>query len=348
MFVAITPDAKRITLVDHQQAENLRGGTFYCPACRKPVRIKNGQVMPAHFAHIGPACDVDSEGESTIHLQGKQWLLQLGEQLGYAVSLEVYYPQIRQRADVVWVKAQRTLVLEFQCSPLDPKRLKARTKGYASLGLEVIWILGPRYYSQRPAGMQAKFLRFDQIHGYHLWYSDGNHFLELWQAKMGYFQVQRFDRSGQHLRQVQVARSRQQIVRLIDNQLHFRDPKIMALQAMAYAKGKHLAGLPWLVHEHLTQLLGLKTPEWQMRAKWLLTFEDGDISWEMNQKFWQAQVAPMLTPLVDHAALVNTVATVWLHTLSDAGYLQAGANGWQWVQPLDWFVDSAHKLAALR
>jgi competence CoiA-like predicted nuclease len=50
--------------------------------------------------------------------------MQLGQLLGYAVTLEVYYPEIRQRADVVWEKPDRKLILEFQCSPLDPKRLK--------------------------------------------------------------------------------------------------------------------------------------------------------------------------------------------------------------------------------
>ena len=348
MFVAMTTDEKRITLVDHEQAEKLRGGDFICPACREPVRIKNGQVMPAHFAHIGPACDVDSEGESTIHLRGKQWLMQLGQLLGYAVMLEVYYPEIRQRADVVWEKPDRKLILEFQCSPLDPKRLKERTKGYAQLGLEVIWILGPRYYSQRPGGMQAKFLRWDQAHGYHLWYSDGQSFLELWQAQMGYFNVQRFSRGPMHQRQVRVGQSGPKIVRLIDNALHYRERNVLALQQLAYAQGQHLSGLPWLVHEHLTQLIGLKVPEWQLRAKWLLTFEGGNISQEMNQKFRHEQVALAITPLVDNAALVTTVATVWLQTLSQAGYLNATADGWQWVKPLPWFVDGEHKLAALR
>lgn len=348
MFVAMTIDEKRITLVDHQQAEKLRGGEFICPACRAPVRIKNGQVMPAHFAHIGPACEVDSEGESTIHLQGKQWLMQLGARLGYAVTLEVYYPEIRQRADVVWAKPNRQLILEFQCSPLDPKRLKERTKGYASLGLEVVWILGPRYYSQRPGSMQAKFLRWDQGHGYHLWYSDGRSFLELWQVRQGYFLVQRFSNGPMRERQVRLAYSKQKIVRLIDNQLHYRDAKLMALQALAYPKGEHLAGLPWLVHEQLTELIGLKTSEWQLRAKWLLTFEGGDISREMNQQFWHEQVALAITPLIDNAALVTTVATRWLQLLSQNGYLKAATDGWQWVKPLAWYVDGEHKLAALR
>ncbi|WP_054714927.1 hypothetical protein [Lacticaseibacillus manihotivorans] len=68
----------------------------------------------------------------------------------------------------------------------------------------------------------------------------------------------------------------------------------------------------------------------------------------MNQKFWHEQVALAITPLVDNAALVTTVATVWLQTLSQAGYLNATADGWQWVKPLPWFVDGEHKLAALR
>ena len=154
-------------------------------------------------------------------------------------------PGIAPQADGGAAKAESQTALEFQGSPRDPKRLKERTKGYASLGLEVVWILGPRYYSQRPGSMQAKFLRWDQGHGYHLWYSDGRRFFELLQVRQGYFLFQRFSNGPMRERQVRPAYSKQKIVLLIDNQFHHRDAKLMAFPALASPTGEYLAGLPW-------------------------------------------------------------------------------------------------------
>lgn len=51
MFVALDKNNQRVTLTSHDQAANLTHQTFHCPICKQVVRIKNGTVMPAHFAH---------------------------------------------------------------------------------------------------------------------------------------------------------------------------------------------------------------------------------------------------------------------------------------------------------
>ncbi len=93
MFIALDEAARPVTLHSHEQAAGL-SGHFSCPACRAPVGIRNGPVMPAHFYHLGPPCDA-SEPESAEHLAGKLWLMAYGRRRGFAVVLEQYYPQIR-------------------------------------------------------------------------------------------------------------------------------------------------------------------------------------------------------------------------------------------------------------
>lgn len=348
MFVAMDERAQLITLVTHEQAAKLRQHQFVCPACRRLVRIKNGAVLPAHFAHVGPACQAASEGESDDHLRGKRWLAELGMKLGYQVALETYYPQIKQRADVIWQRLETTMVLEFQCSPLSPQRLAARTRGYHKLGLTVVWVLGPRYYSKRPGMMQARFLQYSPRYGYHLWFSDGRRFLEVWQlVEQGYL-VRRFGADPLRTKRIGVGRSKYSAARMIQNQLHYREPKALALQALAYQQGHHLAGLPWIVHERPLTLLGLKVPEWQVRTKFLLTFGDRDISREMFVEFWQGQAAPELTPLIDQGILIDLAARRWLSVLQDAHLLIAIADGWRWCAMPVWYPDLTRKLQALQ
>lgn len=347
MFVAM--DAKQhtlVTLVAHEQADRLRQTPFVCPACLQPVRVKNGVVMPAHFAHIGPACAAASEGESADHLTGKRWLADLGVKLGYQVSLEVYYPAIRQRADVVWERAGRTLVIEFQCSPLSPQRLATRTRGYRRLQVTCIWVMGPRYYTRRPGKMQARFMQAGATGDYWLWFSDGRQYLERWLWQEEGYLVTRYTGGAPTQRLVGMQRSANRAARLIASQLQHRDKAVLTLQALAYQHGQHVAGVPWLVHKGLTNLPGLRWPEWQLRTRWLLTFAGADISRAIEADWWHQQEVAALTPLVNTQRLMITVAQAWRRQLLAAGYLVQTVSGWRWTRPLTWYPDLTHKLAA--
>ncbi|WP_461215216.1 competence protein CoiA [Lacticaseibacillus sp. GG6-2] len=346
MFIAMNAKTQLVQLHTHEEATRLRGNAFYCPACRRPVRIKNGAVMPAHFAHIGPACEAASEGESADHLAGKRWLAGLGERLGYHVALETYYPVIKQRADVVWIREDTTLVLEFQCSPLSGPRLQERTAGYQKLGLTCVWIMGPRYHTKRPGNLQAKFLQSQQPGDYHLWFSKGQS-LARWQWRSGGYTITRYDGGPVQTQMVNVSQSRYQAARLVVNQLRHRDRRVMRLQAEAYQQHRNLAGVPWVVHDGMAGVPGLRKPEWQLRTHWLLQFGDGDVDRPSEQAFWREEADPALTPLVDAQALMRVVADRWHHELQRAGLLATTATGWRWLRPAEWYPDYEHKLAAL-
>lgn len=131
-------------LVDAKEVTRAEARHLICPGCRRPVILRRGEQVTAHFAHLsGQNCDYESQAESEEHLRGKLFIYKKLQELNYSVDLEVYVPQIKQRADVM---INRAYPVEIQCSPLPFTRLKERNSGYASLGLRPCWILGDRFH----------------------------------------------------------------------------------------------------------------------------------------------------------------------------------------------------------
>lgn len=350
MFVAMDKHRQLVTLSSHQQAEGLRRKAFFCPACEAPVRVRNGAKVLAHFAHVGPACEAASENESAVHLAGKRWLQALGERLGYSVALETYYPAIKQRADVVWQSGKRTIVLEFQCSPLNAERLLVRTAGYHRLGLDCIWILGPKKQVKSLTNMRAQEQYWQVGHDgqLHLWFCDGYRHLEDWQWAHDRYHIHRFTVHGDAYRQQPFSSSDAEFARRLGNQLLHREGRVMRLAQAAYQAHHVLGGVPWVVSQELTHLPGLKLPEWQLRTLWLLRFENQPlITWAMSARFFAEYTTPLLTPLVNNAKLLARVGHAWETLLETRGFLARTAQGWQWQRELPWYQDLSAKLAAM-
>ncbi|WP_262315552.1 competence protein CoiA [Lacticaseibacillus parakribbianus] len=345
MFVALDAGQRPVTLRDHEQAKALVGD-FVCPACRRPVGIRNGRVMPAHFYHLGPPCAA-SEPESAEHLAGKLWLMAYGQRRGFKPVLEQYYPQVRQRADVVWQQAGRALALEFQCSPISLERLAERSEGYRRLGVPVVWIMGKRYFARQPKALQAKFLAWSRRHGWHLWFLDVRaDRLVLWQLAQGLLVTWYRPTASRRFRQATGPLPTKAALG-VATALRHREPKAMALQAASATQHRNLAGVPWLVHAAPTGLIGLPLPEWQLRAWWLLTFDAApDIKKAAEAAFWQRFAADR-TPLVSAGALLAAVAAQWHRVLTASGAWQSTATGWQWRQPPAWYPTLEAKLAAV-
>lgn len=343
MFVAKDSKGRLVTLVSHQMAETLHD-TYVCPACERPVGIRNGAIMPAHFYHRGPACQA-SEPESAQHLSGKLWLQELGAALGYAVTLEAYYPEIQQRADVVWHRPDGPLVLEFQCSPISVGELARRTRGYHQLGLVVIWVMGRRYFSAQPSAKQAKFLMASAALGWHLWALNvARGRLERWTWRGSQIQLTARTLRQRSVRAFGWERPLGQQATAIQQALFFRDSRAVALQNAALMQGKNIGGTPWVVHEAQTGLIGLAMPEWLLRTAWLLTFEgEVQITSEAERRFW-LQYRSEKTPLVGNQPLA-AVRRQWLTHLVDASYLVAEETGWRWVAHPKWYPVIDAKLA---
>ncbi|KRK72627.1 competence protein CoiA [Lacticaseibacillus nasuensis] len=345
MFVAQTTTHALVTLRSHEQAAALTGA-FFCPQCGGALIIKNGQVLPAHFAHRGHAC-TPSEPESPTHMRGKLWLAELGERLGYTVAMEQYYPEIQQRADVVWTRGETTLVLEFQCSPLSGARLAVRTQGYAKLGLRCVWILGAPYLRGAFGRRQAKFLQWSARDGWHWWGFDGRqlvvHATSLTrQWDHGYTTAGEWQRARPLVAQALAE------ARAIGRRLYYRDGLAMGLQALAYVQQRNLAGVPWLVHAEPTRLPGLLAPEWALRTEWLLTVGRQDFTAAADAAWWAHQAAQqaLLTPLLAAAPPLAAVRQRWLAVLTASGAIEKTATGWRWRQTLQWYDTLEAKLTA--
>lgn len=348
MLVALNEADELVTLRSHEQAKGLSGQRFRCPACRGELRIKNGAQLIAHFAHKDNACKTSSEPESETHLAGKWWLAKFGAQIGETVTLETYYPEIQQRADVVWEHQGRQRILEFQCSGISPERLKARTDGYQSLNLEVIWIAGPQYLTRWPGSKQARFLRWGKDMGFHLWQLDpAKQAMTLLQLTSQAIVETEYRQGLPTRRQTRVyVEPLASRAKAIQAALVHRAPAVMQLQARASGQGLNLAGAPWLMHQALRHLPGLDAPEWAIRAAWLLRFQHQPIEKAAEAAFWQ-QYSSVRAPQLPEGLLQAAVRRQWLAVLTTGGYLQESATGWQWRRVPRWYDTVDEKLQAL-
>lgn len=122
-----------------------RKNRFTCPGCGAKVVLKKGDLKVAHFAHLkNSICSRYSEGETVEHLQGKlnlyNWILSKGIE----AKLEVFLPEISQRADILITVDQTVIAVEYQCSKISIDEVCSRTMGYHQLGISVIWIAGSK------------------------------------------------------------------------------------------------------------------------------------------------------------------------------------------------------------
>ncbi|MET1013528.1 MAG: competence protein CoiA family protein [Paenisporosarcina sp.] len=157
MLTAYNDKKEIFTITSHLTTDTLlhlrKSMTFYCPQCENPVRLKIGQVMIPHFAHIvlNDCLSSFSERESPIHLKGKLQLAEFFHELGTEVLVESYLPQIAQRPDILVKLLQQSYAIEFQCSTIPIHHRDLRSSGYMKLSIQPIWILRSFDYPKTPS-----------------------------------------------------------------------------------------------------------------------------------------------------------------------------------------------------
>ncbi|MCM3610612.1 competence protein CoiA [Planococcus sp. MERTA32b] len=143
ILVAKAEDGQLIYLTKPRNPNELRrlktDNRFFCPDCGTAVLLKIGDIKIPHFAHKSSAACGSGEPESSLHLQGKILLHQFFIDKKMSAEMEIYIPEIRQRADVL---VDRKSVIEFQCSPIASSDVARRSAAYASQGLHFTWIAG--------------------------------------------------------------------------------------------------------------------------------------------------------------------------------------------------------------
>ena len=256
MLSALDEKGRLVSLLD----EIFEKQTFTCPACHSPVRLRHGQIMRPHFAHVSlKNCDFYSENESDEHLQLKAALYQALSQ-SENVTVEAVLPELHQVADVL---VNDNLALEVQCSRLSEKRLRERTTSYHKAGFNVLWLLGEKLWlGERLTPLQRHFLYFSQNMGFHLWELDAKqrlvrlHYLiyEDWHGKVHYL-TKSCSLSGNLMAFFRLPYQKQKLstydvnqdsnlLSYIQRQLSSRNTSWLKRQEKAYLQGKNLLTLP--------------------------------------------------------------------------------------------------------
>lgn len=256
MLSALDEKGRLVSLLDEISEKQ----TFTYPACHSPVRLRHGQIMRPHFAHVSlKNCDFYSENESDEHLQLKAALYQALSQ-SENVTVEAVLPELHQVADVL---VNDNLALEVQCSRLSEKRLRERTTSYHKAGFNVLWLLGEKLWlGERLTPLQRHFLYFSQNMGFHLWELDAKqrlvrlHYLiyEDWHGKVHYL-TKSCSLSGNLMAFFRLPYQKQKLstydvnqdsnlLSYIQRQLSSRNTSWLKRQEKAYLQGKNLLTLP--------------------------------------------------------------------------------------------------------
>ncbi|HFU3845488.1 TPA: competence protein CoiA family protein [Streptococcus suis] len=267
MLVALDEDGQVFNVLENPAPQ----GSFTCPGCGGLVRYKSGKVLRSHFAHVTLRdCSYFSENESAQHLSLKSeiysWLVEKEQ-----VELEKCLPKIGQVADLL---VNNGLALEVQCSSLPISRLQVRTKAYYDTGYQVVWLLGKDLWlKERLTNLHKQFLYFSMNMGFHLWELDN----EKKELRLRYLihedlrgkvhgltkvfpfgqgnllDILRLPFAKQTLSSMTCPMD-EDLPRYIAQQLYYKSPKWLALQAEAYGRGENLltkTAFDWYPHIRL-------------------------------------------------------------------------------------------------
>lgn len=161
MFTAITKNGERYCLLYPERKEKLmkiRGETsFYCPQCHSEVIVKIGNIKIPHFSHKSNTICASSEPESERHLQGKIDLYNWLRNQQLPVEMEKFLPKIKQRPDLYVQKNGKKYAIEFQCSSISIEEIEKRTKGYSTIDIVPIWLIGGEPYQKKYAQIDNVF-----------------------------------------------------------------------------------------------------------------------------------------------------------------------------------------------
>ncbi|MGE6630991.1 competence protein CoiA [Bacillus sp. NPDC077027] len=147
MYTALTENGEIIHLSSRYSKRSLerarRTCKFYCPVCKKEVRLKLGDHRMYHFSHIQQhQCPHASEGETDYHHLGKKTLYDWLKTNGKLPQLEPYFQSIKQRPDVIVTEQGKRYAIEFQCANLSYQVLKKRTAGLHKEKTIPVWLIG--------------------------------------------------------------------------------------------------------------------------------------------------------------------------------------------------------------
>ncbi len=136
MLQAVNQSGELVPLwkLNRDQIKQMRKEKFFCPACHERLMIKAGTKNTPHFAHHRKS-NCSLSGEGSYHENGKKDIYLWLHARGYQVTLEHYFPNIKQRADISLEVKKKKIAIEYQCAPISIQEICRRTAGYRSIGV---------------------------------------------------------------------------------------------------------------------------------------------------------------------------------------------------------------------
>lgn len=127
MFIANDSKGNRVNIQDA-----IKGNLYFCPICKAPLVVKDGQINAKHFAHsIGTLCyDSWSHDMSEWH---SNW------QMKFPIEnreIVLKNKNAIHRADIIIDNT----VIEFQHSPIKKEEIDERNKFFTDLNYNVVWV----------------------------------------------------------------------------------------------------------------------------------------------------------------------------------------------------------------
>lgn len=293
---------------------------YRCPGCRETVHLRQGEIKQPHFAHhAGSTCQTFSENESSQHLAGKLQLAAYCQKFG-DVCLEAVLPEIQQRPDILLIRENQRLAIEYQCSPISQSRLNERNAGYRQQNIQVIWILGPTYYRKNLS--QRTILKFLSPKGLTFYLPNCEQFIHREHFEKQDFErvvyaerisAQLFDRS-QPLQKQEVDTERQ-IYKLQQLVLQQRVDK--QLVDYLYQQHRLLLHAPIWIHQGRT--FGLTINNWQWRLQSLLLLEKIGVGHVSHQRHL---IAKLKSYLLGSVTFQQQQITALLNELEQNHFIQ--------------------------
>lgn len=328
-----------------------RNKKYLCPICHELVILKHGSKMIAHFAHHTASNCVGSEGETQLHLRGKQQLFHDLIRQYPKIKLEVYLIALKQSPDLLTAK----LAFEYQCSPITNRRLKERGTGYQSQQINSIWILGMDYFKKSlQADAVLRFLRYQRYVGFYLLFLDASqhcYYLKYRITQIGNQVVCKLKKFATYQALIKFMKKLQivtypridliKLTHIIETELRWQSANILKLQQLCYENGHLLSGCPLITHYPI-----LNTPI--MKRNWL--------AWKIKiilvlEKQQSCKLSDLLE-LVEYEEYLfiksKNPTLSFLDSLKKAGYVNINDQNVQLIKNFVWYRDTYDKIDAIK
>ncbi|PET44951.1 hypothetical protein CN514_21330 [Bacillus sp. AFS001701] len=153
MIVALNTKRHTINLFEVKTTEELlrlkQNGPYFCPICKKEVRLKIGVKRVTHFAHLDLTECENEKKEGIEHYKGKFALYKFFKKFNVNVEVEKYIPELNQRPDLFIKLNTLQMCVEYQCSVIPLEIMIRRTNSFKDSGMKVLWILNDKLLNQK-------------------------------------------------------------------------------------------------------------------------------------------------------------------------------------------------------